>query len=94
MSRNQNQLRTADARNRTWRSFLQGAAIDVAVAIAALVLVSVDGITDRAGLIVFCTALGKTVATAIAAYVMRQFLDRSPIPTPLPPADPGEPDAA
>lgn len=90
---NQDDLRSADAENRSVRTFLQGLAIDVVIAIAALVLASVDSITSQAGLVVFSIALGKTVATAIAAYVMRQFLDPSRIPTPLPPADPGEPDA-
>jgi hypothetical protein len=90
--RDETVLRANDAKNRTLRTFLQGVGIDVAVAVAALVLAQVDTITDKAGLIVFFTALGKTVVMAIAAYVMRQFLDRSGVPTPLPPADPGEPD--
>lgn len=82
-----------DAKNRSLRTFLQGVGIDVAVAIAALVLASADSITDKQGLILFFTALGKTIVMAIASYVMRQYLDRSGLPTPLPPADPGEPDA-
>lgn len=86
-------LRASDARNRSTRTFLQGLAIDIAIAIAALVLASVESITDTAGIILFCTALAKTVLTAIASYVMRQFLDPSRVPTPLPPSDPGEPDA-
>lgn len=91
--RDERVLLSNDAKNRSLRTFLQGVAIDVAVAVAALVLASVDTITDKAGLILFFTALGKTVVTAIASYVMRQYLDRSNLPTPLPPADPGEPDA-
>jgi hypothetical protein len=91
--RDQEVLRANDAKNRSLRTFLQGVSIDVAVAVAALVLASVDSITDKAGLIVFFTALAKTIIMAIASYVMRQFLDRSSVPTPLPPADPGEPDA-
>lgn len=81
-----------DARNRALRTFLQGLAIDLAVAVAAFVLANVDSITDRQGLILAATALGKTVATTVASYVMRRFLDPSRIPTPLPPSDPGEPD--
>lgn len=91
--RDPKELLANDAKNRSIRTLLQGAAIDIAVAIAALVLASVDTITDRQGLIVFFTALGKTIVTTIAAYVMRQYLDRSGLPTPLPPSDPGEPDA-
>lgn len=81
-----------DARNRALRTFLQGLAIDLAVAIAAFALANVDSITDKQGLILAATTLGKTVVTTIAAYVMRRYLDGSSLPTPLPPADPGEPD--
>lgn len=89
--RNQAALRKTDAKNRSLRTFLSGMAIDSAVAIAMLILASVDEITDRTGLVIFGVALAKTVATAIASYVLRQFLDPSDFPTPLPPADPGEP---
>lgn len=84
---------TNDARNRALRTFLQGLAIDLAVAVAAFTLANVDSITDKQGLILAATALGKTLVTTVAAYVMRRFLDGSALPTPLPPADPGEPDA-
>lgn len=86
-------LRTRDAQNRSLRTFVQGLGIDVAVAICALVLASVDTISDRAGLVLFGIALAKTIVMTVASYVMRQFLDSSGIPTPLPPGDPGEPDA-
>ena len=86
-------LRGVDARNRALRTFLQGLAIDVAVALAALVLANADTITDKQGLIVLGAAAAKTVATTVASYVMRRFLDPSRVPTPLPPSDPGEPDA-
>ena len=85
---------TNDARNRALRTFLQGLAIDLAVAVAAFALANVDSITDRAGLILALTSLAKTLVTTVAAYVMRRFLDGSSLPTPLPPANPGEPDAA
>lgn len=75
-----------DARNRALRTFLQGLAIDLAVAVAALVLANVDKITDEQGLRLFAIGLAKTVVTTIASYVMRRFLDASSIPTPLPPA--------
>lgn len=83
---------TNDAKNRAARTFLQGLAIDLAVAVAAFVLANVDSITDKQGLIVALAALGKTLVTTVASYVMRKYLDGSSLPTPLPPADPGEPD--
>lgn len=82
-----------DARNRALRTFLQGLAIDLAVAVAAFALANVDSITDRQGLTLAAIALAKTLVQTVAAYVMRRFLDGSRVPTPLPPADPGEPDA-
>jgi len=84
---------TNDARNRALRTFLQGLAIDLAVAVAAFVLANVDSITDRQGLILASAALAKTLVTTVASYVMRKYLDGSALPTPLPPSDPGEPDA-
>lgn len=82
-----------DARNRGVRTLLQGAAWDVAIAIAtALLLWLPDAdLSSRDAWIVLATAVAKTVLTAIASYVMRAKLDGS-LPTPLPPANPGEPD--
>lgn len=76
----------ADAKNRAVRTFLQGLAIDLGVAVAALVLANVDKITSREGLILFGITLAKTVVTTVASYVMRRFVDGSSVPTPLPPA--------
>ena len=84
-------LLSADAKNRAVRTFLQGLAIDLAVAIASVVLSSVDAITDKAGLVTVGLALAKTVVTTVASYVMRRFLDGSSVPTPLPPAPAAEP---
>ena len=75
-----------DATNRAVRSFVQGLAIDLAVAVAALVLANADSITDRQGLVLFSIALAKTCAQTVASFVMRRFADASPVPTPLPPA--------
>lgn len=87
-------LRTNDARNRAVRTFLQGLATDV---LAALVLLLLPVFTSANGwgdfewqVLGFLTA--KTVAVTVMSYVMRQYLDSSRFPTPLPPADPGEPD--
>ena len=84
-------LLVADAKNRALRTWLQGLAIDIAVAVASVILASVDAISDRAGLITVGVALAKTVTTTIAAYVMRLKLDSSSLPTPLPPAPAAEP---
>jgi len=91
MASNSLALLATDAKNRAVRTFLQGLAIDLAVAIASVVLASTDKITDRASLITVCVALAKTAVTTIAAYVMRRFLDGSSVPTPLPPAPAAEP---
>lgn len=89
-----NQTLTNDAANRGVRTLLQGAAWDVAIAIAAALLLWLPDadLSSRDAWIVLGTAVTKTVLTAIASYVMRAKLDGSRLPTPLPPANPGEPD--
>jgi len=83
-----------DARNRASRALYQGLAIDVAVAVAAALLVWLPDadITTSEAWLVLGVALVKTVLQAAASYVMRAKLDASAVPTPLPPANPGEPD--
>jgi hypothetical protein len=83
-------LLAADARNRALRSFVQGLGIDLLVAVAVVV----QGVASSNGPIlwpVVVASLGRSVAQAAAAYIMRRFLDRSKIPTPLPPDPPGKP---
>lgn len=73
----------ADARNRAWRTFLQGLAIDLAVAVAVLLY----SVTQDDGPIVWAVvgaSLLRTVVQTAAAYVMRAFADGR-VPTPLPP---------
>lgn len=86
-----NPLLGADAKNRATRTFVQGLVIDVTVALCSLILISVDEISTRAGLVVFGIAAAKTVVTSAASYVMRRFVDGSAVPTPLPPAIAGLP---
>lgn len=76
----------ADAKNRAARTFIQGLVIDVAVALCGLILLSINDITTRQGLVVLGVAAIKTVLTTVASYVMRRFVDGSAVPTPLPPA--------
>lgn len=85
---------TNDARNRALRTFLQG--IGYAI-LAAVVMVLLPVFTDAHGwndfdwsLIGF--SLAQAVGTAVLSFFMRKVLDPSSFPTPLPPADPGEPD--
>jgi hypothetical protein len=82
-------LRT-DARNRALRTFLQGLVADV---LAALVLLLLPVFTSANGWGDFeWSILGflvvKTVVVTGLSYVMRTYLDRSVVPTPLPPGDP------
>jgi hypothetical protein len=84
----------ADARNRALRTFLQGIAADVLAAVALLVLpifTNANGWQDIDWKILGFL-LAKTVVVTGLSYLMRTVLDRSRIPTPLPPGDPGEPD--
>lgn len=63
-----------EAKRRTWATFLQGLAVDVAIAVAVVVLAGIDSITDKAGLAVLAVAVAKSVLTAIATYVVRTFV--------------------
>ena len=84
-----------DARNRSKRTFLTGLAIDVSVGIA-LVLGTYFASADSWGSIqwiVLSFSIAKSAVQATCAFVLRRFLDPSGFPTPLPPSDPGEPDA-
>ena len=88
-------LRTNDARNRALRTFVQGLAADVLAAVILLVLPVFSSATGWQDIDwkVLAFLLAKTVAVTALSFVMRQYLDASKVPTPLPPADPGEPDA-
>lgn len=63
----------ADATQRGKRTLIQGLALDVALAIAAALLVWLPDadLSSREAWIILGTALGKTVLTAVASYVMR-----------------------
>lgn len=91
-------LLKADAKNRALRSFLQGLGIDVAVAVA-LVLLTVFKDADSWGAVqwtILSFTLFKTVVQSCASYVMRMWVDRKAnvlIP-PDPQVEPAEPVAA
>lgn len=83
----------ADAKNRGVRTLIQNLAFDV---IASVVLVLYPIVTDAKGWSDFdWQVLGflvtKTVVVTIFSYFMRTVLDKSKLPTPLPPEYPGEP---
>lgn len=93
MTKPRHRLKT-DAKNRSLRTFLQGLAVAI---LAAVVMVLLPVFTNAHGwsdfhwsLIGF--SLLQTCGMAVFAYLMRTVLDPSKVPTPLPPADPGEPD--
>ena len=65
------------ARKRAWQTAAQGLAVDLVVAVAVLVLSSVDQITSRAALLTFAITLAKTVVSTACAWVIRRYRDRS-----------------
>lgn len=65
------------ARKRAWQTAIQGLGIDVLVAVAVLILSSLDSITSKSAAITFGIALGKTVVSTVCAWVIRRYRDRS-----------------
>jgi hypothetical protein len=66
---------TADARNRAWRTFIQGLGVDVALAVTggvSLAVASPDFAWTRAYWLGVGLSLAKTTLTTITAYVMRK----------------------
>ena len=65
-----------DAKNRAWRTFLQGLAIDLAVAVATTLLVWLPAadLSSGDGWKIFGLSLAKTLIQTVAAYVMRKFV--------------------
>lgn len=66
---------TADARNRAWRTFVQGLLVDVLLAATAgvsLALTSPDFAWTKTYWIAVGLSLAKTTLTTITAYVMRK----------------------
>lgn len=84
-----------DARNRALRTFLQGLGFTVAAAIVVSLLSAIGTATSWSefGGVLVGFAFFQSVAVAVLSWIMRAVLDPSGVPTPLPPGDPGEPDA-
>lgn len=72
-----NPTRAADARNRAWRTFAQGAAFSVAAAVAVALLAAVTSSqtwTEFGGqLIAF--SFFQSIAVAVLSWLMRTWLD-------------------
>lgn len=77
-----------DAGNRAVRTFWQGLAIDVGVGVAVLAY-SVASDPSPLAWAAVGASFARTIVQSGASYVMRRFLDRSRVPTPLPPGDAG-----
>lgn len=78
-----------DAKNRSVRTFFQGLGIDVAVGVALVLSVAFVGKNSWGDVewIVLSFSVFKSVVQAVAAYIMRKWLDKSGFPTPTPPSD-------
>lgn len=89
-----NHRRKADAGNRTLRTFLQGLGFTVLAAVVMVVYPVLSGAHGWGDMhwSLLGFSLVQAAGMAVFAYLMRTVLDPSRVPTPLPPADPGEPD--
>ena len=86
---------TRDANNRALRTILQNLLFDILLAVSMLLLplfTTANGWDDFEWKIMAFSVF-RTVMVTIFAWLNRQLLDPSRIPTPLPPDPPGEPDA-
>ena len=83
-----------DARNRALRTFLQGLTFTFAAALVVSLLSAVSSAASWSefGGVLVGFAFFQSIVVSVLSWVMRAVLDRSSLPTPLPPANPGEPD--
>lgn len=79
VTRSERHALRADAKNRAWRTLLQGLATDVLVALAAVLLAWLPDadITSGEAWTVIGVTLAKTALTTAASWAMRAKLDAS-----------------
>jgi uncharacterized membrane protein YcjF (UPF0283 family) len=85
-------LNKLDAKNRAFRTFLQGLAIDLLVALAMLlatVFIAANSWSELEWYTILFS-VGKTIVMTVAAFIMRRFVDQ-PGSIALPPNPPGQP---
>lgn len=81
----------ADARNRSWRTALQGLVASVAVAVLTVAEKAVADGVDKIDASTLQVSLETAAATAVLSWLHRRFLDTSPVPSIEPPSDKVEP---
>ena len=81
--------RRQDARNRTWRVTLQGAAAVALIAAATALLEWLQA--GEFSLRTLGISAGTAALMAVLAYLHRTVLDPSGLPSAVPPVDPGPP---
>ena len=62
---------------RGWQALAQSLGIDVAVAVALVVLAQADSLTDWEALRIMGVMMAKSGLVAICQWVVRRFIDRS-----------------
>lgn len=70
-----NAVTQADARDRAWRTFIQGLGIDVTIAVTLVLVVAFKDIEwTPTYWIALGSSLGRTILQSAVAYVMRVFV--------------------
>lgn len=81
-------LLQTDAKNRALRTFLVNLVIDIGVALLLILVTTFQDANDWSeiewGILGF--SLAKTALASAGSFILRRYVDRSSIPTPLPPA--------
>lgn len=81
-----------DARNRAFRTIIQGLAVSVVIGVVVWIgpFLSITKMEDLPPWPVIIFSLVQTVLTAVASFIMRRFVDK-PGDIVLPPSRPGQP---
>lgn len=90
---NNTSLLKVDGKNRAWRTFIQQFAYDLVAALAVWVVPLVGDFEtwDDFEWAFISLMFFKTLVVTAFSYVMRVYLDKSVVPTPVPPAPVAEP---